>query len=66
MTVSVMIATRNRAEELRKTCRVLGQLNPPPLEVLVTADSCTDKTVKVAMCESKDIAYWYRQCAGRA
>src|SRR5256886_9091895 len=51
MTVSVMIATRNRAEELRKTCRVLGQLNPPPLEVLVTADSCTDKTVKVAMCE---------------
>ena len=51
MTVSVMIATRNRAEELRKTCRVLGQLNPPPLEVLVTADSCTDETVKVARCE---------------
>ena len=51
MTVSVMIATRNRAEELRKTCRVLGQLNPPPLEVIVTADSCTDETVKVAKCE---------------
>jgi len=51
MTVSVMIATRNRAEELRKTCRVLGQLNPRPLEVLVTADSCTDETVKVARCE---------------
>ena len=51
MTVSVIIATRNRAEQLRKTCRVLGQLNPPPLEVLVTADSCTDETVKVARCE---------------
>src|SRR5213080_2822565 len=51
MTVSVMIATRNRAEELRKTCRVLGQLNPTPLEVLITADSCTDETVKVASCD---------------
>src|SRR5436189_1129408 len=51
MTVSVMIATRNRAEELRKTCRVLGQLNPTPLEVLITADACTDGTVKLASCD---------------
>jgi GT2 family glycosyltransferase len=45
MTVSVMIATRNRAEELRKTCRVLRQLTPPPREILITADGCSDGTV---------------------
>jgi GT2 family glycosyltransferase len=45
MTVSVMIATRNRAEDLRKTCRVLQQLRPPPLEILIMADGCTDDTV---------------------
>ena len=45
MTVSVMIATRNRPEELRKTCRVLQQLTPPPQEILITADGCSDGTV---------------------
>jgi GT2 family glycosyltransferase len=45
MTVSVIIATRNRAEDLRKTCRVLQQLRPPPLEILIMADGCTDDTV---------------------
>jgi GT2 family glycosyltransferase len=54
MTVSVMIATKNRAGDLHRTCRVLGQLNPPPLEVLITADGCTDETVEVARCEVPD------------
>jgi len=50
--LSVMIATKNRASDLRRTCWVLRQLNPPPLEVLITADGCTDDTVKVAKREA--------------
>jgi GT2 family glycosyltransferase len=51
MTTSVMITTRNRAGELRQTCRVLRQLNPVPLEILITADGCTDDTVAVVRAE---------------
>src|SRR6266404_3170474 len=47
MTCSVMITTRNRAGGLRRTCRALRELNPPPLEILITADGCTDDTVAV-------------------
>ena len=43
-----MITTKNRAGDLRRTCRVLRQLNPSPVEVLITADGCIDDTVKVA------------------
>src|SRR5262249_7238807 len=45
MTVSVMITTRNRVADLRRTCRVLQNLNPPPLEVLITMDGYTKNTV---------------------
>src|SRR5438552_10197931 len=48
MTISVMITTKNRAADLCRTCRVLRQLNPTPLEVLITADGCMDETVEVA------------------
>jgi GT2 family glycosyltransferase len=41
-----MITTKNRASDLRRTCRVLEQLNPPPLEVLITMDGCTEDVVK--------------------
>jgi GT2 family glycosyltransferase len=51
MTVSVMITTRNRSAELRRTCRVLRDLNPAPLEILITADGCTDETVEVVKSE---------------
>ena len=51
MTISVMITTKNRAADLCRTCRVLRQLNPTPLEVLITADGCTDDTVEVVKSE---------------
>lgn len=46
-----MITTRNRAADLRRTCRVLRELNPAPLEILITADGCTDDTVQFVKAE---------------
>jgi GT2 family glycosyltransferase len=46
-----MITTRNRAVDLRSTCRVLRQLDPVPLEILITADGCTDETVAMVKAE---------------
>ena len=37
-----MITTKNRIVDLRRTCRVLQQLNPAPLEVLITIDGSTE------------------------
>src|SRR5438046_278935 len=51
MTVSVMITTRNRIVDLRRTCRALQQLNPQPLEVLITIDGCTDDVVEAVKAE---------------
>jgi GT2 family glycosyltransferase len=51
MTVTIMITTRNRAADLRRTCRVLRELNPQPLEILITADGCTDDTASVVRSE---------------
>lgn len=46
MTVSVMITTKGRIEELRRTYSVLRKLNPSPLEVLITMDGCADDVVQ--------------------
>ncbi|HEY1662548.1 MAG TPA: glycosyltransferase [Verrucomicrobiae bacterium] len=51
LTVSVMITTKNRAIDLQRTCQRLRQLNPSPLEVLITADGCTDDTIGVVKSE---------------
>jgi GT2 family glycosyltransferase len=51
MTISVMITTRNRALDLRRTCWVLRKLNPAPLEILITADGCTDETNQMLKAE---------------
>jgi GT2 family glycosyltransferase len=39
-----MITTRNRRDDLARTCAVLERLDPPPDEILVYADGCTDST----------------------
>ena len=46
-----MITTRNRAVDLQSTCQVLWQLDPAPLEILITADGCTDETVAMVKAE---------------
>src|ERR1017187_1715356 len=58
-----MITTRNRAEDLRRTCRVLRELNPAPLEVLITADGCTDDTVKMLKLEAPGSRLWVNEAA---
>lgn len=41
-----MITSRNRLDELQRTLPVIYSLKPAPIEVLLTADGCTDDTVK--------------------
>ena len=49
--ISIMITTKNRIADLRRTLHVLHQLNPAPLEILITADDCTDDTVESVKAE---------------
>jgi len=51
MTLSIMITTRNRVEDLQQTLRVLTNLNPVPDEILITADGCTDGTIELVKSE---------------
>ncbi len=44
LTCAVSIATHNRLDELQRTCAVLAALDPPPDELLIAADGCTDDT----------------------
>jgi GT2 family glycosyltransferase len=46
MQISIMITTHNRLPELQQTLEVLKRLDPPPLEILITADGCTDGTAE--------------------
>jgi GT2 family glycosyltransferase len=41
-----MITTHNRLADLKQTLGVLEQLDPPPLEILISADGCTDGTAE--------------------
>ena len=47
MTVTIMITTRDRRADLRRTLERLELLSPRPDEVIVTADGCTDGTVEM-------------------
>jgi GT2 family glycosyltransferase len=46
-TVGICIATHNRREDLARTLRELARLDPPPAEIIVLADGCTDGTTEV-------------------
>ena len=54
MTFTIMIATHNRRADLRRTCAALTALSPPPDEVLICADGCTDGTVSMLAHEFPD------------
>lgn len=45
--LAIMIATRNRADDLSHTIEVIQHLEPQPDEILITADGCTDGTVSL-------------------
>ena len=44
MKVAVCIATHNRREDLARTLREIARLDPPPAEIIIAADGCTDGT----------------------
>jgi GT2 family glycosyltransferase len=44
MTITVMIATRDRCHDLQITCSKLMELRPSPDEVIIWSDGCTDGT----------------------
>jgi len=45
-TCAISIATHNRIEELRRTLGVVAELRPPPDELLICADGCSDGTAE--------------------
>ncbi len=51
MTISIMITTKNRSADLVRTLSVLRKLDPQPLELLITADGCSDDSVEVLKAE---------------
>jgi len=61
MTVSVMITTRGRIDDLRRTFRVLQELRPQPLEVLVTMDGCTADVVEAVKAELPEARLFVNQ-----
>jgi GT2 family glycosyltransferase len=61
MNVSVMITTMGRVMDLRQTCCVLQQLNPPPLEVLITIDGCTEDMVTAVKAELPEARVFVNQ-----
>ena len=47
-----MITTKNRSLDLMRTLGIVKKLNPQPLEVLITADGCSDGTLEMVARES--------------
>jgi len=61
MTVSVMITTKGRIVDLRRTCHVLRQLNPAPLEVLFTIDGFTEDVHEAVKAELQQARVFVNQ-----
>jgi GT2 family glycosyltransferase len=53
MTISIMITTRNRVDDLCLTLAKIKSLLPSPEEVLVTADGCMDSTEEMLESEKR-------------
>jgi GT2 family glycosyltransferase len=51
LSCGITITTRNRREDLRRTCGVISALRPLPDEVIICADGCTDGTVEMIQLE---------------
>ncbi len=61
MTVSVMIATKGRLVDLRVSLRALQQLNPMPLEALITLDGCAEEVVAAVKVELPEARLFVNQ-----
>ncbi len=59
--VSIVITTKNRLDALKRTCRALQKLSPPPSQVLITADGCTDATVDFIKSELSHARLWVNE-----
>ena len=58
-----MITTKGRIVDLRRTCRVLQNLDPPPLEVLITIVGSTEDVVKTVKAEQPQARVFVSQVA---
>ncbi|SRR5581483_947844 len=47
LTCGITIPTHNRKADLERTCRAIAKLDPPPNEVLICADGCTDGSAEL-------------------
>ena len=56
-----MITTKNRIAELRRTWSVLQQLNPKPVEILITLDGCTEEVVAAVKAELPEARLFVNQ-----
>jgi GT2 family glycosyltransferase len=54
LTTSIMMTTKNRVDDLKRTCQVLHKLNPTALELLITADGCSDRTIEFVKSDVPD------------
>ena len=43
-TVAICLTTHNRRADLTRTLREIARLDPPPAEIIIAADGCTDGT----------------------
>ena len=62
MTVSAMIVTRDRCERLIQTLQQLTDQNPPPNEILVCADGCSDQTASRVATEFPNVRLFVNDC----
>jgi GT2 family glycosyltransferase len=63
MILSVMITTKGRIVDLRRTWSVLQQLNPQPVEILITLDGCTEDVLAAVKAELPEARLFVNQIA---